>query len=91
MSFGLRTYDEAGNIDVDVSTRLHRFHSKHTVTFQSGAWRRFPVTGLADDGTWVVLVFQTYIAVDIAPGEVLLRRDFSIPYPVTVTFYVYRC
>lgn len=94
MSFGLRTWDEAGNIDIDVTTRLHRFHSKRTVTLQAntGTWARFSVPGLIDDGTWIVLVFKTYIAVNIAPGEVLLRLDQPFgPSSVTATFYVYRC
>lgn len=92
MSHGLRVWDEQGHVVLDVSDRLQRFHSKHTVTFSSGSWASFPVEGLKDDGSWVVLAFQTYIAVDIAPGQVLLRRDIrSGSINVTVTFYVYRC
>ena len=89
MSYGLRVWDESGNVVLDVMDRLVRFHSQVTVNFTvPSSWQVViqPVTvavsvpGISNDGTWfVVPVVQsgrTGSFIQITPGTMTVTEYF---------------
>ena len=52
MSFGLRVWDQYGNMTLDMSDRATRFHSRHVVSVPSEGSVTIPVAGMSGNGTW---------------------------------------
>jgi hypothetical protein len=53
VAYGLRTYTAGGAIAVDISDRLTRSVSSHTVYLDNSSTTIY-VPGMVDDGTWAV-------------------------------------
>jgi hypothetical protein len=55
VSFGLQVFNDGGGLILDISDRLTRYVTTHTLSAPSGTnsgW--IAVSGMADDGTWYV-------------------------------------
>jgi hypothetical protein len=68
MAHGLQVFDEVGALRLDVSDRLTKFHSTHTVTDASTVWKSVAITGMADDGTWAVVYCDYTVVARVVSG-----------------------
>lgn len=56
MSFGLRVWDAAGNVALDIGDRVMRYISSHSYTIPTNSTSiSISVPGMVNDGTWVVV------------------------------------
>jgi hypothetical protein len=56
MAYGLQVFGNKGNLLVDISDRFTRLHSQITfnITTRTTGNRFVPVTGMVNDGTWLI-------------------------------------
>ena len=55
MSQGLKVYNESGQVRLDTTMRLARYHSFFQGEVPDGGSQTHTVPGFVDDGTWAVL------------------------------------
>lgn len=78
MSYGLRTWDAAGVIELDAADRLVRVVSRWVVTaptlsndlYESYTWHTSPaIPGLVNDGTWFIVCSEAFRYEFIGGGQ----------------------
>lgn len=90
MSYGLRVWDAAGNLTLDVSDRLSRYFGSYSVTTNGHIdSQNISVPGIADDGTWAVRV-STGAFVEIFSGYLKVTQTASTATSETTTVYVFQ-
>jgi hypothetical protein len=61
MSYGMRIWDASGNLTLDTTDRLTRFVTSITPgTIAPQATVSYSVPGIVDDGTWFLIVINTW-------------------------------
>jgi hypothetical protein len=61
MSYGIRVWDASGNLTLDTTDRLTRFVTSITPgTIAPQATVSYSVPGIVDDGTWFLVVINTW-------------------------------
>jgi hypothetical protein len=61
MSYGMRVWDASGNITLDVTDRITRFVTSITPgTIAANSTVSYSVPGIVDDGTWFLIVVNTW-------------------------------
>lgn len=61
MPYGLRIWDSSGNLTLDTTDRITRFVTSITPgSIAVNATVSYSVPGLADDGTWFLIVMNTW-------------------------------
>lgn len=90
MNFGLRVWDQYGNMTLDMSDRATRFHSKHVVSVPSEGSVTVPITGISSNGTWGFCLWSLLrVSARIVTGGVQITnyRDINA---ATATIIVFR-
>ena len=96
MSQGIKVWDAAGQLILDVTDRLARYHS--TIVLSSIAPRTsgtFSVPGYALDGTWFFFIRNTSIAgclniYEISGGFYVFNESYYSAYGSGVTIDIFR-
>lgn len=88
MSFGLRVWNEIGQVNVDVTTRLTRFVGVIKAT-SSLNWKFIPVVGMTADGAWGVIVTAIHYSVRVVEGGFEFRNT-QTDYPWDINFLIFR-
>lgn len=93
MSYGLRVWDAAGNVTVDITDRLTRIHGVYTLNVPANVsgWRSFPIPGLTLDGTWGALIFYDFIAFRLVAGNFQIFVTTPVAAARSYPFTVFRC
>ena len=61
MAYGLRIWDANSNLTLDVTDRITRFVTSITPgTIDGGTTVSYNVDGIVDDGTWFLVVMNTW-------------------------------
>ena len=96
MAHGLEVYSSAGAVKLTVTDRLTHLVQQDNQAFWtwtgSGHTRFFPVTGMVDDGSWLVFAPWNDVIAWVSTGGYYVRLVYGPPYahptfPVTI----YRC
>lgn len=89
MTYGLKVWGPTGNVRLDTSDRLPRFHAVYpvSVNYFSVSSGFVAVSGMVDDGTWIVFAASTEIWIDIVAGGF----NWYPLYPLTIATTVNVC
>lgn len=91
MSVGIRAWDEAGNLILDLTDRLTKLVASGSGNFPTpDSVLTVPVAGMTDDGSWVVIASnQCYVY--YGNGSFQLRASRTFYYPgMPVSYSVLR-
>lgn len=89
MSYGLRVWDAAGSLVLDVTDRLTRYHGAYSCTLGGyGTHQDVTVPGIADDGTWAAFTDASALS-EIFSGYVRVTDTVNSS-GGTATIYVFR-
>jgi hypothetical protein len=93
MSQGLKIYNEAGDVRLDTTMRLARYHSFYTGYLAADTSTTVSVPGLADDGTWSI-AFEPQggfsgsdVEVTVSPGSIYIYNGGNGSYYATSTHW----
>ena len=78
MSYGLRLYNTAGDLELDVSDRLTRFHSIISVpALGAGGSLFIPISGMSTDGTWFLSLSKVIrnVIIQIVSGGIQVSTN----------------
>lgn len=92
--FGVRVWDAAGNLNVDVTHRLGRIVGTYSVNVARDVPLTINVPGFANDGTWIALMYGEMIAIETGAGFVRLTYPsgwLANGLSRSATVYIYRC
>jgi hypothetical protein len=88
--FGVNLFDGAGNLTLDVNDRTFRAHSStsfNNLGYPYGTQLDISVSGMSNDGSWLVITDGTQISIVINSGYYSLINESPA---VSGTVYVFR-
>lgn len=94
MSYGLRVWNSSGQIRLDTSARLARYHSFYTGSILPNNSATVSVPGLANDGTWSVQVElagaynATDVDISINNGGFTISNGGGGSFNITATYNI---
>ena len=72
MSYGLRVWNASGVLELDITNRLIRMHSKHSYSIAINSNTTISVPGITTDGTWMAIASHSC---QILSGSVKIYGD----------------
>lgn len=89
MAYGLRTYDSAGNVVVDITDRLTRFVGSYSISVGANTTIFVSVPGMTNDGTWAYTGDVDWLSVTISANG-LSVRNLNTGQAFSTTLQVFR-
>ena len=89
MAYGLRTYDSAGNVVVDITDRLTRFVGSYSISVGANTTIFVSVPGMTNDGTWAYIGDVDYMSITISTNG-LSVQNVSTNTAYSTTLQVFR-
>jgi hypothetical protein len=86
MAYGLQVFDSSGNLEIDVSSRLSRFVGIYYFNSAIDQTIDITVTGIVNDGTWMVTQIGEAGSIEIFTGYVRLKLSHF--YNTNVNFFM---
>jgi len=87
MDYGLRCFDSSGNVTIDITDRLTRFHSDYSVSLSYNQTTTIAINGFVDDGTWVVICDNYWYTITRNSGSITLKNNYGGTSPGYIQVY----
>lgn len=78
MTYGFQAFDSAGNITIDVTDRLTRFHSDYTVSVQgNGGTTNLTITGYSPGDSWCLICDNYWFTFTNIANGVQVKNNYG--------------
>lgn len=78
MTYGFQAFDSAGNITIDVTDRLTRFHSDYTVSVQgNGGTTNLTITGYSSDQSWLIVCDNYWFTITSSYNGITVKNNYG--------------